>query len=105
MTIREFARAQGFPDSVTFHHVSRSVKQITKQIGNAVPVQMAAALGREIVKAEARMRAEGPDPRMSNRGKVGWVGAKWKADEDGSQSGNSKVSAFPGFGDRTKGVL
>ena len=34
------------------------MKQITKQIGNAVPVQMAAALGREIVKAEKRRCAE-----------------------------------------------
>lgn len=32
------------------------MKQITKQIGNAVPVPMAAALGREIVKAESRLR-------------------------------------------------
>jgi DNA (cytosine-5)-methyltransferase 1 len=47
------ARSQGFPDYIEFllEPNSRSIKSITKQIGNAVPIPMAAAIGREIVKA------------------------------------------------------
>lgn len=88
LTIREFARAQGFPDRVTFQTVSQSIKQITKQIGNAVPVQMAIALGREIVKAEARTRAEEKARQRRASKKSGWV-AFAGANRETTQNGGS----------------
>lgn len=45
---REYARIQTFPDSWEFEG---SMNQIYKQIGNAVPVNLAYALGQEIVKS------------------------------------------------------
>lgn len=47
LTTREYARIQTFPDEWIFQG---SVSSIYKQIGNAVPVNMAAAIGRSIVK-------------------------------------------------------
>lgn len=46
--IREYARIQTFPDNWKFEG---SMNQIYKQIGNAVPVNLAFALGKEIVKS------------------------------------------------------
>jgi len=46
--IREYARIQTFPDNWLFEG---SMNQIYKQIGNAVPVNLAFAIGREIVKS------------------------------------------------------
>ena len=46
--IREYARIQTFPDNWIFEG---SVNQIYKQIGNAVPVNLAFALGKELVKS------------------------------------------------------
>lgn len=48
LTNRECARAQGFPDTYKFVGTTSEVK---KQIGNAVPVGIAAALGRRVVAA------------------------------------------------------
>ena len=45
---REYARIQTFPDSWLFEG---SMNQIYKQIGNAVPVNLAFSLGKEIVKS------------------------------------------------------
>ena len=45
---REYARIQTFPDSWIFEG---SMNQMYKQIGNAVPVNLAFALGKEIVKS------------------------------------------------------
>ncbi len=45
---REYARIQTFPDSWLFEG---SMNQVYKQIGNAVPVNLAFALGKEIVKS------------------------------------------------------
>ncbi len=45
---REYARIQTFPDNWLFEG---SVNQIYKQIGNAVPVNLAFALGKEIIKS------------------------------------------------------
>jgi len=52
------ARAQGIFDSVTFQLAERvrGINSIVKQIGNAVPVPMAAAIGKELLKAEHRSR-------------------------------------------------
>ena len=46
--IREYARIQTFPDSWLFEG---SMNQVYKQIGNAVPVNLAFALGKELVKS------------------------------------------------------
>jgi DNA (cytosine-5)-methyltransferase 1 len=45
ITIREAARLQGFPDSFVFHGLRSSQYD---QVGNAVPVQLAEAIGSEI---------------------------------------------------------
>ncbi len=45
---REYARIQTFPDSWLFEG---SMNQVYKQIGNAVPVNLAFSLGKEIVKS------------------------------------------------------
>lgn len=47
LQIREYARIQTFPDSWEF---SGSVSSIYKQIGNAVPVELAFAVGRKVVE-------------------------------------------------------
>jgi DNA (cytosine-5)-methyltransferase 1 len=47
LQIREYARIQTFPDNWEFQG---SLSSIYKQIGNAVPVNMAAALGRALVR-------------------------------------------------------
>uniref|UniRef100_A0A8D9EUQ9 Cytosine-specific methyltransferase n=1 Tax=Cacopsylla melanoneura TaxID=428564 RepID=A0A8D9EUQ9_9HEMI len=47
LSVREYARAQGFPDS----HVFRgNIPDMYKQIGNAVPPPLAKAIGYEIIK-------------------------------------------------------
>lgn len=46
LTIREYARIQTFPDSWEF---SGSMTNIYKQIGNAVPVNLAYAVGRKLI--------------------------------------------------------
>ncbi len=45
ITIREAARLQGFPDSFTFHGDRSSQYD---QVGNAVPAQLAEAIGAEV---------------------------------------------------------
>ena len=47
LTVREYARIQTFPDSYVFEG---SVANQYKQIGNAVPVKLAEAMGRQIKK-------------------------------------------------------
>lgn len=47
-TVREYARIQTFPDSWEF---KGSTNQIYKQIGNAVPVNLAKAIGKQLVKS------------------------------------------------------
>jgi DNA (cytosine-5)-methyltransferase 1 len=48
--VREFARAQGFGDHYTFRG---SVDDRLRQIGNALPVPLAVALGRQLKAATA----------------------------------------------------
>ena len=47
LTVREYARIQTFPDDWQF---CGSMSQQYKQIGNAVPVNLAKAMGDELVK-------------------------------------------------------
>lgn len=48
LTVREYARVQTFPDDWVF---SGSINQQYKQIGNAVPVNLAKAVGESIIQA------------------------------------------------------
>ncbi|KAI9640608.1 hypothetical protein NHQ30_010907 [Ciborinia camelliae] len=62
---REFARAQGFPDSFTWDMKSTKMTEIYKQIGNAVPVPLARALGNELWKVlqDGSIRGDEIDPK------------------------------------------
>ena len=48
LSVREFARSQGFPDSFQF---SGTIRDRHREIGNAVPPPLGRALGLEIRKA------------------------------------------------------
>ncbi|KAJ7024401.1 S-adenosyl-L-methionine-dependent methyltransferase [Mycena alexandri] len=48
LTVREFARSQGFPDWFVFVSINDNVVTLHRQIGNAVPWQVSRALGREL---------------------------------------------------------
>jgi DNA (cytosine-5)-methyltransferase 1 len=50
ISVREHARSQGFPDSYIFASDSDRVKDMYRQVGNAVPIPMAYALGLELRK-------------------------------------------------------
>lgn len=47
-TVREYARIQSFPDSWSF---TGTLSNQYKQIGNAVPVELARRIGEQIIKA------------------------------------------------------
>ncbi|KAG8873672.1 hypothetical protein FRB97_006545 [Tulasnella sp. 331] len=49
ITLREYARSQGFPDNYEFHTTSNT-DMFFKQVGNAVPIPLGRALGRELGK-------------------------------------------------------
>ncbi|RDX56375.1 S-adenosyl-L-methionine-dependent methyltransferase [Lentinus brumalis] len=55
LTVREYARSQGFPDAYQFLSTNTKLSKVAedqlRQIGNAVPVPLALALGKEIGKA------------------------------------------------------
>ncbi|KAF9486388.1 S-adenosyl-L-methionine-dependent methyltransferase [Pholiota conissans] len=48
LTVRELARSQGFPDSFVFEAEGNNVVTMHRQIGNAVPLPLGEALGREL---------------------------------------------------------
>jgi len=54
VSVRECARSQGFPDSFCLYG---NVHNKHRQVGNAVPVPLSKALGRELVKAVQATRA------------------------------------------------
>jgi len=66
-TVRELARAQGFPDHYEFcsaeHKRSKIIKDQIKQIGNAVAVPFAMALGKELGRARMADWAVGKGSR------------------------------------------
>lgn len=45
ITVREHARSQGFPDSFVFYSDNDDVKDMHRQVGNAVPIPLGYALG------------------------------------------------------------
>jgi len=47
LTVREYARIQTFPDEWTFEG---SISSQYKQIGNAVPVNLAISIGKSLIK-------------------------------------------------------
>lgn len=61
ISVREAARLQGFPDSFAF--ATSHIGKHYEQVGNAVPVQMALALGRKL-RAHIRRRRS---PRISDQ--------------------------------------
>ncbi|TFK17694.1 S-adenosyl-L-methionine-dependent methyltransferase [Coprinopsis marcescibilis] len=50
VTVRELARSQGFPDSFVFESNNDNVITMHRQIGNAVPLPLGRAMGREVFK-------------------------------------------------------
>ncbi|KAI9065405.1 S-adenosyl-L-methionine-dependent methyltransferase [Trametes sanguinea] len=62
LSVRECARAQGFPDKYRFLSSNEKVNDVIadqlRQIGNAVPVPLALALGKEIGKAACTLWRE-----------------------------------------------
>ncbi|KAL4067750.1 hypothetical protein V8B97DRAFT_1915370 [Scleroderma yunnanense] len=62
LTVRECARAQGFPDYYEFVSVNESPRKVLedqlRQIGNAVPVPFAYALGKSLGRALLKMWEE-----------------------------------------------
>jgi DNA (cytosine-5)-methyltransferase 1 len=58
LTIREYARIQTFPDNWTFEG---TVADQYKQIGNAVPVNLAYAIGRSLVRLFNDIDAQNPE--------------------------------------------
>ncbi|KAJ3509389.1 hypothetical protein NLJ89_g5249 [Agrocybe chaxingu] len=51
VTVRELARSQGFPDSFNFEAIGGNVVTMHRQIGNAVPLPVGHALGRQLRKS------------------------------------------------------
>lgn len=62
LTVREYARVQTFPDDWAF---CGSVSSQYKQIGNAVPVNLGAAVGRRIVHLLNEIEAQSPATQES----------------------------------------
>ncbi|KIJ26128.1 hypothetical protein M422DRAFT_272820 [Sphaerobolus stellatus SS14] len=48
LTVRELARAQGFPDDFAFYSTGDNMQDYLNQIGNSVPFGLSAAIGRAI---------------------------------------------------------
>ncbi|KAG6907943.1 hypothetical protein DXG01_006801 [Tephrocybe rancida] len=54
VTVRELARSQGFPDHFVFEACDNGVVTMHRQIGNAVPLPVGIALGRELLRARIK---------------------------------------------------
>lgn len=64
LTVREYARIQGFPDD---WQIEGPVRQKYVQVGNAVPVAMGAAIGSALLKGARRRK----DPKRQGRVECG----------------------------------
>lgn len=64
-TLRETARLQGFPDNFVF---SGARLHVTRQIGNAVPVTLAEAVGKHLIQQIAGRAKAGQPKDPSSRG-------------------------------------
>ncbi|KAF5385343.1 hypothetical protein D9615_001032 [Tricholomella constricta] len=54
VTVRELARSQGFPDHFVFEAIGHNIVTMHRQIGNAVPLPVGVALGRELRAARLK---------------------------------------------------
>ncbi|KDQ16327.1 hypothetical protein BOTBODRAFT_259970 [Botryobasidium botryosum FD-172 SS1] len=74
LSVRECARAQGFPDTCVFKSLRGNLKDYHRQIGNAVPIPLGIALGRELgvvlLKARRSANNDGDDEES------GWESAE-----------------------------
>lgn len=61
LTVREYARIQTFPDDWQF---CGSLSSQYRQIGNAVPVNLAAAVGRSLVNLLNALEIQSPQPTI-----------------------------------------
>nr|AOP04004.1 C-5 cytosine-specific DNA methylase [Rhizophagus irregularis] len=68
LTVRECARAQGFPDKFRFYSDRDDTKDMHRQIGNAVPPPLAYALGRLLVEAVFKKHME--NKKLKGKGKL-----------------------------------
>jgi len=59
VSVRECARSQGFPDTYRFYG---NILDKHRQVGNAVPPPLAAAIGREIRKSLLAGAKSNPNP-------------------------------------------
>ncbi|KAL1739178.1 S-adenosyl-L-methionine-dependent methyltransferase, partial [Schizophyllum fasciatum] len=67
ITVRELARAQGFPDWFIFERlVEDDILTIHRQIGNAVPLPLGRALGRELRRAAIAYWKEEEERKRAN---------------------------------------
>jgi len=71
LSVRECARAQGFPDTFIFKSLKGDLKDYHRQIGNAVPIPLSKALGRELgVLLVETWQSEQPSNNLQDDG--GW---------------------------------
>ncbi|KAG0055601.1 DNA (cytosine-5)-methyltransferase 1 [Gryganskiella cystojenkinii] len=68
LSVRECARVQGFPDHFEFLGEDDSIKDMYKQVGNAVPPPLAAALGEQLLIA--LMKNEDRAKRWKGKGRA-----------------------------------
>ncbi|RIA92281.1 hypothetical protein C1645_691801, partial [Glomus cerebriforme] len=68
LTVRECARAQGFPDKFIFYSDRDDTKDMHRQIGNAVPPLLAYALGRLLVDSVFKKHME--NKKSKGKGKL-----------------------------------
>lgn len=92
LTVREQARAMGFPDTFTWDHDTQAPKDMYKQIGNAVAIPVGRALGRELLKVlikkwETDTASKGPDDvlesiEIDEEGDVGMLAPNYNEESD-----------------------
>lgn len=68
ISIREFARAMSFPDNFIFDLENSNIKDIIRQIGNAVPPNFAKALGSELLRVLVEKYYQEKQTRSAKQG-------------------------------------